>query len=74
MPDTFTAGTPDCGRAASSWAGVFNAATGDGSFDCRFADDNPTGTASDVDARSRITVTDDDTGTGTGTRTSPSTT
>ena len=61
-PDTFTAGTPDCG-ASGTFVGpiTFNSATGDGSFDCRFADDDPTGTASDLSTLS-ITVTDDDTG------------
>ena len=44
---------------------VFNPATGDGNFNCRFADDNPTGTPSDATSVS-ITITDDDTGAGTG--------
>ena len=63
--DTFTAGTPDCGSGVFVGPIVFNAATGDGSFNCRFADDNPTGTPSDVTSVS-ITITDDDTGAGTG--------
>ena len=46
---------------------VFDAATGDGSFDCRFADDNPTGTLG-CRPRSAITITDDDTGAGTGSK------
>ncbi len=54
--------------ASSSAPIVFSTATGDGSFNCRFADDNPTGTASDTDARSSITITDDDTGSGTGSK------
>ena len=48
-PDTFT---PRAGlvRGLGLLVGTvtFNTATGDGSFDCRFADDNPTGTASDT--------------------------
>ena len=41
--DTFTAGTPSCG-VSGVFVGpiMFNPATGDGNFDCRFADDNPT--------------------------------
>ena len=64
--DTFTAGTPDCGSGVFVGPIVFSTVTGDGNFDCRFADDNPTGTASDLTAVS-ITITDDDTGAGTGT-------
>jgi hypothetical protein len=61
--DTFTAGTPDCGTGAFVGPITFSAATGDGSFDCRFADDDPTGTDSDLTAVS-ISITDDDTGVG----------
>src|SRR5205814_1022185 len=66
--DTFSAGTPSCG-ASGSFVGpiVFDSSTGDGSFDCRFADDNPTATASDTSTVS-ITITDDDTGAGTGSK------
>ncbi|MBA2634146.1 MAG: tandem-95 repeat protein [Chloroflexi bacterium] len=63
--DTFTAGTPNCGTGVFVGPIVFSAVTGDGSFNCRFADDNPTGTPSDSSTVS-ITITDDDTGAGTG--------
>ena len=68
VPDTFTHGPASCG-ASGVLVGpvVFNAATGDGNFDCRFADDNPTGTASDTSTVS-ITVSDDDTGSGSGSK------
>ena len=67
MADTFTHGTPDCGGRDVVGSVDFDAATGDGSFDCRFADDDPTGTASD-DTSVSTTVTDDDTGSGTGSK------
>src|SRR5256885_13503536 len=57
---------PDC--APGSYVPmslVFSTASGDGSFDCHFTDDNPTGTASDP-ATVSIAVTDDDTGSDTG--------
>src|SRR5256885_12154522 len=57
---------PDC--APGSYVPmslVFSPASGDGSFDCHFTDDNPTGTASDP-ATISIAVTDDDTGSDTG--------
>ena len=61
-PTPSRTGRPDCGDAGVLVGPVtFSAATGDGSFDCRFADDNPTGTASDTSTVA-ITVTDDDTG------------
>ena len=68
VPDTFTHGPASCG-ASGVLVGpvVFNAATGDGNFDCRFADDNPTGTASDTSTVS-ITVSDDDTGSDAGSK------
>ena len=45
--DTFEFGA-SCGASGVVVGATFNSATGDGSFDCRFADDNPTGTASDT--------------------------
>ena len=60
--DTFTHGAPDCGASGVVVGSVtFSRATGDGSFDCRFADDDPTGTASDHSLVS-ISVSDDDLG------------
>ena len=67
--DTFSHGTPSCG-ASGVVVGpvVFSAATGDGSFDCRFADDSPTATPSDSTIVG-ITITDDDGGIGSDTET-----
>jgi hypothetical protein len=60
--DTFTQSGASCGASGVLVGSVtFVPATGDGSFDCRFADDNPTGTASDTSTVA-ITITDDDTG------------
>lgn len=67
--DTFTAGTPSCGTSGSYVAGslVYSTSTGDGSFQCSFADDNPSGTASDTTSVS-ITITDDDLAPGPGSK------
>src|SRR5206468_1879271 len=66
VEDTFTQGTPDCGIGSFvSGSLVFSTMTGDGSFDCKFTDDDPTGTPSDPTTVS-IRVTDDDSGSGTG--------
>ena len=46
---------------------TFKAATGDGTFDCLFADDNPTATSSDATSVS-ISVTIIYTGSGTGSK------
>ena len=61
--DTFSAGTPSCGASGDYVLDslVFSSVTGDGTFECLFADDNPTATASDLSTVS-ITITDDDTG------------
>ena len=62
VPDTFTHGPASCGASGVLVGTVtFNTASGDGSFECRFADDNPTGTSSDTSTVS-ITVSDDDLG------------
>ena len=67
--DTFSAGTPTCGASGSyvALSLVFSSVTGDGTFECLFADDNPTATTSDLSTVS-ITITDDDTGSGTGSK------
>ncbi|MGH3136129.1 MAG: PKD domain-containing protein [Gaiellaceae bacterium] len=66
--DTFTHGTASCGASGVVVGAVtFSSTTGDGSFDCRFADDDPTNTASDTSTVS-ITITDDDTDAGTGSK------
>ena len=67
--DTFSAGTPGCGASGSYVVGslVFSSVTGDGTFECLFADDDPTATASDLSTVS-ITITDDDTGATTGSK------
>ena len=67
--DTFSAGTPGCGASGSYVLGslVFSSVTGDGTFECLFADDDPTATASDLSTVS-ITITDDDTGATTGSK------
>jgi hypothetical protein len=60
--DTWTR-SASCGASGTVANSTFDPSTKSGSFDCVFADDNPTGTASDTSVV-RVTVTDDDDGTG----------
>jgi hypothetical protein len=64
--DTFTRNTPSCGFGTLVGTPVFNPATGDGSFDCKFLDDVGAG-ASNATSVS-IIITDDDTESGTGSK------
>jgi hypothetical protein len=56
--DTFT-GSASCGASGAVQNFTIDNASGDGSFDCVFVDDNPTGTPSDTSTVA-VTVTDDD--------------
>ena len=58
--DTWTPSS-SCGTSGTVANSTFSPATKNGSFDCVFADDNPTGTASDTSTVT-VTVTDDDGG------------
>jgi hypothetical protein len=65
--DTWTQAT-SCGATGVKSNEAFDTTLKTGSFDCAWADDNPTGTASDTETVS-IQVSDDDSGSATTTRT-----